>query len=172
MQIRMQTNARGWLWLTCATAIALAPLAASAQAISSEPLAPLPGSSAADPRLGTPITASAPQAPTAPRAPVALSTPPVARPAPAAEPVAAPVMHADNSTSMLGRSEPGSVQTPAVKHPSGISAIKKAEAKKLATAQAKPKPKAKPKLIAKAVTKPKPKTVKPKLTSPADGANG
>ena len=95
MQIRTQTNARRWLWLSCAAAIAFAPLATSAQAISSEPLAPLSGAASADPRLGAPQTMPAPSAP---RAPVALSTPAMAKPVPAAEPYVAPVAtHTDNS---------------------------------------------------------------------------
>ena len=161
------------LALVYSVAVTLIPLAAGAQAISSEPLSPPPGANSATnytPHL------SAPQ----PQAAAPASTPDAVAPKPAAKPPTAlataptkPTTPAtstasSNTGSMLGRSAPGVADgTTGKSSPSGITTPHKPAAKKLASVKPKPKPKKPVAGATLAKTKSSP-AAKPKTTAPTD----
>ena len=146
MAAKTGPRAAHWISATCAAVLGLAPFAAGAQAVSSEPLAAPPGLTApsADARAATPVR---------PSAPVAAAEPDrAAQPAPVKS-----VSSSESSPSALGHSALGSAHKRATKKVADAAKVKKR------------KPLTKTADAGKA--KPKPKAIKPKTAAPGDGAN-
>jgi hypothetical protein len=152
MADRTKAQAEKWISAACAAVLALAPVAAGAQAISSEPLGALPGSATSE--QAAPAAASAP-APARPAAPLA-----AADSAPAAQPAAPAVKSASAgapTSSALGHSAPGATHKHAPKKLAALGKIKKHKPLIKTADAAKPKPKH--------------KALKPKTAAP-ENANG